>query len=204
MYNDVRARYCCHYKVRHPKQCDGQSGYGVRKLDKIVDEIVRQQFSQICLASSNDIIAQQHERAVERARSRHKIVCAQLAEKQKELSDYQGEVLRVIRGESRLDADLLGELMEKAKAEIQELSSTLAQAKQELDEKLESAAAEQKEFDQLRSWADLYDRCTFAAKKMIVSQFVKAVYVRRDYDIEIEFNVSFEEFRALTITGNTV
>ena len=204
VYNDVRARYCCHYKVRHPKQCDGQSGYGVLKLDKIVDEIVRQQFSQIYLASGSDIITQQHERAVELARSRHKIACAQLAEKQKELADYQGEVLRVIRGESRLDADLLGELMEKVKAEIQGLSLAAEQAKRELDKKSESAAAEQREFDQLRSWADLYDRCSFAAKKMIVSQFVKAVYVHRNYNIEIEFNVSFEEFRALAITGNTV
>ena len=116
----------------------------------------------------------------------------------------QGEVLRVIRGESRLDVDLLGELMEKVKAEIQGLSLAAEQAKRELDEKLESAAAEQREFDQLRRWADLYDRCSFAAKKMIVSQFVKAVYVHRNYNIEIEFNVSFEAFRALAITGNTV
>ena len=30
---------------------------------------------------------------------------------------------------------------------------------------------------------------------MIVSQFIKAVYVGRDYDIDIEFNVSFDDFR---------
>ena len=33
---------------------------------------------------------------------------------------------------------------------------------------------------------------------MIVSQFIKAVYVYRDYTIEVEFNVSFEEFMALS------
>ena len=30
---------------------------------------------------------------------------------------------------------------------------------------------------------------TFEAKKMIVAQFVKAVHVRRDYEINIEFDV---------------
>jgi hypothetical protein len=33
-----KARYCCHYKVRHPQSCDGQSGYGVIKLDSIVEQ----------------------------------------------------------------------------------------------------------------------------------------------------------------------
>lgn len=31
---------------------------------------------------------------------------------------------------------------------------------------------------------------------MIVAQFIKAVYVGRDYNIEIEFNVTFEEFQS--------
>lgn len=30
---------------------------------------------------------------------------------------------------------------------------------------------------------------------MFISHFVKAIYVYRDYDLEIEFNVSFEEFK---------
>ena len=33
----TRARYQCHYNIRHPGECDGQSGYGVEKLDKLVD-----------------------------------------------------------------------------------------------------------------------------------------------------------------------
>ena len=74
---------------------------------------------------------------------------------------------------------------------------TVEAAKQELDEHIASADKEQQEYDKLKSWADLYDNCTFAAKKMIVSQFIKAVYVYRDYTLEIEFNVSFEDFRTM-------
>ena len=43
----------------------------------------------------------------------------------------------------------------------------------------------------------MYDTCTFAAKKMIISQFIKSVYVYRDYTREIEFNVSFEDFKTM-------
>lgn len=52
------------------------------------------------------------------------------------------------------------------------------------------------EYAQLMNWADLYDNCSFEAKKMIVAQFVKAVHIKRGYEVDIEFNVSFEEFRS--------
>ena len=32
---------------------------------------------------------------------------------------------------------------------------------------------------------------------MIVSQLIKAVYVRRDYEITVEFNISFDDFHTL-------
>ena len=66
---------------------------------------------------------------------------------------------------------------------------------------LRDASQVLREYDQLVGWAEMYDNCTFEAKKMIVAQFVKAVRVRRDYEIDIEFNVSFEEFQALYLEG---
>ncbi|MCC8182622.1 MAG: hypothetical protein LIO45_06595 [Clostridiales bacterium] len=41
------ARYQYHYKVRHKSLCDGQSGYTVSTLDKIVDEAIRTKFASI-------------------------------------------------------------------------------------------------------------------------------------------------------------
>ena len=32
---------------------------------------------------------------------------------------------------------------------------------------------------------------------MIVAQFIKAVHVKRGYEVNIEFNVSFDEFQTL-------
>lgn len=198
VHSEVRARYGCHYKVRHPDKCNGQSGYGVPKLDAIMDEVIRYQLGRIKMSSESRVIADQHEKAIELARARLKIAEMQLAEKAKELSDYQAETIRVIRGESRLSADLLSELVDKTKGEITELSAVVEAAQRELNERMSSAQQEQQEFEKLQSWADLYDNCTFAAKKMVVSQFIKAVYVYRDYTIEVEFNVSFDEFKDLS------
>ena len=35
------------------------------------------------------------------------------------------------------------------------------------------------------------------------AQFVKGVYVHKDYEIEIEFNVSFEDFKAFALEQGT-
>ena len=69
----------------------------------------------------------------------------QLSEKQKELDDYRAETIRVIRGESRLDIDLLNSLIADGRAEVERLSAAADNAKHELDECLASKRAEQEE-----------------------------------------------------------
>lgn len=199
---EIRCRYQCHYNLRHPGECDGQSGYGVTKLDGIVEKIIRHQFAQIKMASQDDVIAQQHEKAVELARARCNMAEMQLSEKRRELEDYQKEIIKVIRGESRLNVDLLNELIDKAQTDVEALSQTAEAARQELESRTADMETEQQEYDKLKTWADLYDNCNFAAKKVIVSQFIKSVRVYRDYTLEVEFNVSFEQFQQLQAACN--
>ena len=56
------------------------------------------------------------EKAVELARARCNMAEMQLSEKRRELEDYRNETIKVIRGESRLNVDLLNELINKAQA----------------------------------------------------------------------------------------
>lgn len=198
-YWEKRPRYQCHYNVRHPGVCDGQSGYSVKKLDGIVNEVVRQQLQRIINAPGEDVILEQHEKKLELARAKYSIASKQLEEKRRELADYQAETIKVIRGQSRLDVNLLNELVEKAKGELEVLSAAAEQAKEQLEYVLADDGFEREEYDRLKSWADVYDRCSFEAKKMFISHFVKAIYVYRDYELEIEFNVSFDEFRNFTV-----
>lgn len=199
VHYEARARYQCHYKVRHPDKCDGPSGYGLRKLDSIMEQVIHYQFSQISTASSNILIEEQHQKAIEITRARYRLACNQLSEKKRELADYQAEIIRVIRGESKLSAELLNDLIKKGKSETEALEKTVESTKQELVQQESGTSQETREYAQLQSWADLYDNCSFAAKKMIVSQFVKTVYVYQDYRLEVEFNVSFEDFKDLRI-----
>ncbi|MCI1955529.1 MAG: recombinase family protein [Oscillospiraceae bacterium] len=193
---EIRMRYQCHYKVRHPGECDGQSGYSVKKVDAIVDQLIRIKFSEITAASESEILSGQHEKDIELAKSKYEMAKAHLQDKQKELGDYKGEALKVIRGQSKMSIDLLNTLVTETEAKIKEAQMALDAADAELKELLETSENRKREYDRLLSWADLYDKSSFAAKKMIVSQFIKAVRVGKDYNIEVDFNVSFDEFQS--------
>ena len=199
---DVRARYQCHYNVRHPGECDGQSGYSVNKVDAIVEQLIRIKFSEITAATESEILSSQHKKDIDLAKSKHEMVKAHLIDKQKELEDYKGETLKVIRGQSKMSIDLLNTLVAETEVQIKEILTSLDSAETELKELLETSEGLKQEYDRLLSWADLYDKSTFEAKKMIVAQLIKAVRVGRDYNTEIDFNVSFEEFQSYRVKNS--
>lgn len=193
---EVRARYQCHYNVRHPGECDGQSGYSVPKLDSIVESVIRMKFDEIAAAPESEILTIQHEKEIRLSKMQFDKANAYLQEKEKDLEDYKGETLNVIRGQSKLSIELLNSLTAEANEQIRIARIDADTAEKHYSALLESAENLRKEYDRLLTWADLYDKSTFEAKKMIAAQFIKAVRVGRDYNIEIDFNVSFEEFQS--------
>lgn len=193
---EVRARYQCHYNVRHPGECDGQSGYSVPKLDSIVETVIRMKFDEIAAAPESEILTNQHEKEIKLAKMQFDKAKTYLQEKEKDLEDYKGETLKVIRGQSKLSIDLLNSLTAEANEQIRDARAHAEKTEKHYLGLLESAENLRKEYDRLLTWADLYDKSTFEAKKMIAAQFIKAVRVGRDYNIEIDFNVSFEEFQS--------
>jgi len=197
IHRETRARYQCHYNVRHPGECDGQSGYGVDKLDKLVDQIIRMQFKRIQNAPSQTLIERQQAREVELSKAKLNLLNEQYRQKQREYQDLRAETIKVIQGTSRLNADLLNSLVAETTGQIKELEGQIQAATAEVEETLKSAEQVRQEYARLNNWAELYDNCSFEAKKMIVAQFVKAIHVKRDYELDIEFNVSFEEFQSL-------
>ena len=128
----------------------------------------------------------------------------QLVEKEKELADYKSETLKVIRGQSALSIDLLNSLISETENTILQFKDAVSTAEKEYTAMSESAEKLREEYDRLLSWADLYDSCSFEAKKMIVSQLIKAVRVGRDYNIEIDFNITFSAFQNCCIQDGEV
>ena len=52
------------------------------------------------------------------------------------------------------------------------------------------------QYNDIISWADMYDSASMESKKMIVSCLIRRVEVYRDYRLHIDFNIDFEQFSA--------
>ena len=123
---EVRPRYSCFYKIRHPGDCDGQSGYGVSKLDSIVEEVVRQIFAQFREVSRKKLLESVKTNDAARIQKKIKKIQKDLEAKQKELDDLKAETILVIRGVSALDKELLGTLVAEAREALETLEKAYA------------------------------------------------------------------------------
>ena len=193
------ASYQCNRRLRRPGVCDGQSCYSAAKVDDLVDQIVRIQFERVKQAPPQSLIEQHQTRAVDLARARLKLLNEQYQHKQRDYQALREETLKVVQGSSRLNVDMLNSLIDETNAQLKDLGRQLGEAGKELQEMEASAEQVQNEYTRLMDWAKLYARCSFEAKKMIAAQFVKAVYVKRGFELDIEFNVSFDEFQTLCL-----
>ena len=126
-------RYQCHYNVRHPGECDGQSGYSVPKVDSMVEQVVRMKLAEIAAAPEAEIIGRQREREIELARIRLQQAEDEIDGIVKELDDYRAETIKVIRGESPLNAQLLNSLMSDAADKLRAAQARKEEAQASLD-----------------------------------------------------------------------
>lgn len=169
----------------------------VIKNPNLVDQIIHIQLQRIQKAPPQALIEKQRDREAEQVKAKAKLLREQYQQKQRDYQDLKEETLKVVRGTSRLNVDLLNNLIEETTVQMAELEGQIRTAEAELREVLSGAEQVRQEYAQLMDWAGLYDNCSFEAKKMIAAQFVKAVRVKRGYEVDIEFNVSFEEFQTL-------
>ena len=109
-----KTRYTCYKKTRH-LGCDGQTGYTVRKLDGIIDTIVQGLFQQLCDVPKDALIEKRYAVQLEEYKMQLKTALAVHKANVAEVVQYESEVIKVIRGESKLNADLLNRVCEKTR-----------------------------------------------------------------------------------------
>ena len=194
---EVRPRYSCFYKIRHPGDCDGQSGYGVSKLDSIVEEVVRQIFAQFREVSRKKLLESVKTNDAARIQKKIKKIQKDLEAKQKELDDLKAETILVIRGVSALDKELLGTLVAEAKDALETLEKQLVQAQEEYEEATKTAKRSNYICNELFTWADVYDTANHDERRAILQQFIAEIRVRKDYEISITLNASFNQVEQL-------
>lgn len=189
-----RVRYVCYGKTRKQTDCDGQTGYTAHILDGIIDKLVRQIFERMKAIPKSDIVNIRYREKMEERKNLLHSVRAEYAKAAADLETLKGEVIKTIRGESTFSKELLSSLIAEAEAKCQELQENMETAQAAYDEGKTVLASLNAQYDDIISWAEMYDTASMEAKKMIVNCLIKRVDVYRDYKLHIDFNIDFEQF----------
>jgi len=187
-----RTRYVCYKKSRH-KQCDGQTGYTVSKLDNMIVEVVHRLFNQFKDIPKESILKQRFAEQVSKYKTELKDAKAIHKANLLEMKEYETEVLKIIRGESNFNSELLNKLYEEAQEKVAQSEHAVSLIEDQIDDNEKTKSTISKHLDNIQSWADIFDDCDMETKKMILSNIMKRIKVSRDYEIEIDLTITCED-----------
>ena len=94
------------------------------------------------------------------------------------------EMIRVIRGKSSIDRDMIQQLLDENQAAIQAAQDALTAAQNKLEEIEQENKKAENDCSNLFTWASTYQNASFQQRQTILNQFIKEVRVGRDYDID--------------------
>ena len=92
-------------------------------------------------------------------------------------------------------------MYEDAKAKAADAEQGVKRLEEQIQNGEQMKDSLSQQFDNLRTWADMYDECDMETKKMILARIMKSVRVRRGYEIEIDFTIDFEKSRGYSSLG---
>ena len=189
-----RVRYICYGKTRKQTECDGQTGYTAHILDGIIDKVIRQIFERMKSVPKSEIVNARYRDKMEERKQLLQSLRAEHAKAAAELDMLKAEIIQVLRGESSFSKELLSSMVSEAETKIAALQEQLTAAQTAYEEGQAVLNALNAQYDDIISWAEMYDQANLEAKKMIVNCLIKRVEVYRDYKLHIDFNIDLEQF----------
>ena len=190
----LRIRYSCYGKRMKQTECTGQTGYTTQILDGIIDKLVRQVFARMKGIPKEQLITRRYQQELVQRKLHLKDLETQKEKTEKDLLALKTEVLACIQGESVFSREMLAEMIAAQETRHKDLEALCEAAGAELAKTEELLAELSRQYDELISYADLYQNASFEAKKMIVNQLIRRVDVYRGYQIHVAFNFNLAQY----------
>lgn len=189
-----RIRYVCYNKTRKRNDCNGQTGYTMHILDKLITDILHQVFRRMRSVEESEIVARTHRNAMVSLTERIATAKAECAKATKEYESLKMEILKAVQGKSAFPMDILSELVNNARTQMLDADAHLTELTVELDKSTQRIEAIKRDYRRLLEWSQMFDKSDLAVKKMIAAYIIKRVDVYSDYRLHITFNINFAQF----------
>ena len=185
--------YCGHCEARLNPTISGKA-YPCKEDPHQVITRVRQIFERMKAIPKSEVVNTRYREKMKERKNLLRSIRADYTKAADELDMLKAEVIKALRGESAFSKDLLGSMVSEAEAKCTKLQKQFENAQAAYEEGQTVLHSLDEQYDNVISWADLYDTASLEAKKMIVNCLIRRVEVYRDYKLHIDFNIDFTQF----------
>ena len=189
-----RVRYICYGKTRKQTDCNGQTGYTAHILDGIIDKLVRQIFAKMKAVPRSEIVGIRYQEKMAERKNLLQSVRADYTKAANELDMLKAEIIKALRGESAFPKELLGTMISESEAKCAKLQKQFEDAQAAYEEGQSLLRSLEKQYNNVISWAEIYDTADLETKKMIVNCLIRRIEVYRGYKLHVDFNIDFTQF----------
>ena len=186
--------YTCYHRIRKLNNCNGQSVYNAKRIDNMVLGVVKNYLEKIKTTPKDKALELRYEKEVSEKKKLVKNLTTEKERIERRLTELSVEVGKCLNGESAFTTDVLTMSINSTKDELNSIQKRLTECEKSLEEKNDVLNKLDYYYTQFTSWADEFDTATMEQKKMIICQLIKEIRVFKDYNIEIEFNISYRQF----------
>lgn len=187
-------RYMCYHRARKLNDCDGQSVYSAPKIDKMVVDIVKTYLQRITKTPKSRAIEIRYTKEIEEKKKYKKCLTDTKAKYIRKLDELSVEIGKSVIGESSFTTDMLAMAIQSAKTELEKVEGQLEACEKDLAETSSILKHLDFYYNQFSGWASEFDGASKEQQKMILCQLIKAVRVKKGYELEIEFNINYKQF----------
>lgn len=193
-YRVDQLKYTCYHKTRKLNNCDGQTSYIAETIDKAIVDVLDDLFKKIKETPKDKALEKRYKSQVGVCKSKYQKIESEVEKLENQLRTLKMEIGKALVGESAFTADQLSEAIRATQGNINEKISEKEKLKAELDNKQGAMGKLGYYYNQFLSWAEEFQNSTLEQRKMIACQLIRGVKVSRGYNVNIEFNMNYQQF----------
>jgi len=179
-------------------KCDGQLTYSIKRIDALVESEIQEYLNLAIKDESINIIKLNMENQIKQIEKENNTIDRQIKNLQKEIDDYKGAIIKVLRGESKFSEGMLNGLIEDS---MSKLDDTYKRYNENLT-KISEIKTTLHEYGgarrNLEEWKNSFNSCSFDQKKAIINQLIERVVISRD-SVEIAFKITYDMYKSATM-----
>ena len=177
--------------------CDGQSAYVAHRIDCAVLATLRDYLAKIKSTPKDIALEKRYKSEISEYRRKQTKLEKKIEKLKRQVVELSAEIGRSLLGESRFTPDILSTSIDNTNDLLHKKEIELSDIKYKLANQQNAMGRLDFYYSQFRTWADEFDNSTMEQKKMIACQLIREVKVSRGYELEIVFDLNYEQFLSL-------